>query len=276
MDLLTAKLAARTLLKKHVSDLDLTADFADEIIGQCTFLNYDKGSMLFIQRSPADLVFYVFAGLVKIYCPRSDGTRILMNLAGPGDLIGYADFMDSRGRRAQVFEAEALVKTSVALFTRDHLLKLLQTLDHESRSILIQRVNTAWSSIAHRFGRFLSMTFKERLEFVLKELSEKFGVRDSRGILLRPELTQSDFAEMIGSSRPMVSRLFAEMMKDGVLRRQGKHLILPEADKMPENSSQLKLVPKNTGASEPPARVANISIASVNGDASQHLKPRAM
>ena len=66
------------------------ADFADRIVGQCTFLNYDKGSALFIQGSPADVIFCVFAGLVKIYCPRSNGTRILMNIAGPGDLIGYA------------------------------------------------------------------------------------------------------------------------------------------------------------------------------------------
>ena len=68
-----------------------------------------------------------------------------MNVAGPGDLIGYADFIDARGRRAQVFEAEALTKTSVALFTRDHILRLVQSFDQETRSRLIERVNTAWS-----------------------------------------------------------------------------------------------------------------------------------
>ncbi len=254
MDLLKAKLT--TQLKKQVCDLELTANFADEVVSHCTFLNYDKASMLFIQGSPADLAFYVFAGVVKIYCPRSNGTRILMNVAGPGDLIGYADFIDSRGRRAQVFEAEALTKTSVALITRDHMLRLLQSLDQGSRSRLIERVNSAWSSIAHRFGTFLSMSFRERLEFALKELGEKFGVRDSRGILLTLELTQSDFAEMIGSSRPMVSHLFAEMMKERVLLRQGKHIILaePMADKAPDSSGQLKHAPKKAGTYEPVAR----------------------
>jgi len=50
-------------------------------------------------------------------------------VGGPGDLIGYADFIDARGRRAQVFEAEALTKTSVALFTRDYILRLVQSFD---------------------------------------------------------------------------------------------------------------------------------------------------
>jgi CRP/FNR family cyclic AMP-dependent transcriptional regulator len=251
MNLVAARLVATTQLKKQVGELDLTADFADEIVSRCTFLNYEKGSALFIQGSPADLVFYVFAGLVKIYCPRSNGSRILMNIAGPGDLIGYADFIDSGGRRAQVFEAEALVKTSVALFTRNHLLNLLQTLDQESRSRLIERVNTAWSSIAHRFGTFLGMTFKERLEFVLRELGEKFGVGDSRGALLRPELSHSDYADMIGSSRPMVSRLLSEMSDEGVLLRQGKQLVLSES--FTNNTSNLDKGVRNHSAKFEPA-----------------------
>jgi len=73
------------------------------------------------------------------------------------------------------------------------------------------------------------MSFKERLEVVLRELAAKFAVRDSRGILLTPELAHSDFAEMIGSSRPMVTRLMAEMAKEGRLLRQGKQLILRDS-----------------------------------------------
>jgi CRP/FNR family cyclic AMP-dependent transcriptional regulator len=226
MDQRKARLEATSQLKHRVDGLEITATFADEVVSQCTFVNYDEGSMLFIQGSPADILFYVFSGWVKTYCPLAGGTRILMNVAGPGDLIGYADFTDSRGHRAQVFEAEALTKISVALFTRNNILRLLQSLDQKTSSHLIERVNTAWSSIAYRFGSFLGMSLKERLEFVLKELGAKFGVRDSRGILLKPELTQFDFADMIGSSRPMVTRLMSQMIDERTLLRQGRQIIL--------------------------------------------------
>jgi hypothetical protein len=43
---------------------------------------------------------------------------------------------------------------------------------------------------------------------------------------LTPELVHADFADMIGSSRPMVTRLMAEMTKRGLLLREGKRLIL--------------------------------------------------
>ena len=61
---------------------------------------------------------------------------------------------------------------------------------------------------------------------VLGDLATKFGVKESRGILLVPEFGHSDFAEMIGCSRPMVSRLIAEMISAGSLAQNGKHYIL--------------------------------------------------
>ena len=82
--------------------------------------------------------------------------------------------------------------------------------------------------MAQWFGAFLGMPFRERLDVVLHELGSKFGVRDKRGILLMPELSHADLAEMIGSSRPMVSRLIAEMTEEGHLLRQGKQLVLLE------------------------------------------------
>ena len=82
--------------------------------------------------------------------------------------------------------------------------------------------------MAQWFGAFLGMPFRERLDVVLHELGSKFGVRDKRGILLMPELSHADLAEMIGSSRPMVSRLIAEVTEEGHLLRHGKQFVLLE------------------------------------------------
>ncbi len=233
---------ARNRLEMQLGELGIPAKFVDEIMGHHTLVNYNKGSMIFLQGSPADLLFWVFTGLVKVYCPRSDGTRIMVKLAGPGDLIGHVDYLDSRGRRAQVFEVEALTRCSVALFTRDHVIKLLQSVDHGSLLQMIERLNTLWSSMAQWFGAFLGMSFRERLEVILHELGAKFGVRDKRGILLMPELSHADLADMIGSSRPMVSRLIAEMTEEGHLLRQGKQFVLlePFAGGESDSANQLK------------------------------------
>jgi len=204
----------------------LPKELIDELIEHHTSVTYSKDSVIFLQGSPADLIFWVVSGLVKIYCPLAGGGRTLVRLAGPGDLLGHVDFLDSEHRRSQAFEAHALTKCSIAIVTREQLNRLLQKLESQQMISLIEGVNSYWSSMAQRFATFLGISFRERLEMTFSELAAKFGVRDTRGTLLMPELSHVDLAEMIGSSRPMVSRLVNEMIEEGSLTRRGKQYVL--------------------------------------------------
>jgi CRP/FNR family transcriptional regulator, cyclic AMP receptor protein len=243
-DLSGAIVEAKTRLQKQVCELGLAPEVAEEVFGHHVLMNYNKGATVASCGSPAQGLFYVITGMLKVYCPRPNGTRTLVKLVGPGDVVGYADYVDAKGHRAQVFGIDALTKSSVALFTREHILKILSTLEQSVLLRAIERLNTAWSAMAQWFGTFLGMSFQERLELVLSELATKFGVRDSRGILLTPELVHADFADMIGSSRPMVTRLMAEMIKQGLLLREGKRLILPKppVDQLSSIEEKKKLV----------------------------------
>jgi CRP-like cAMP-binding protein len=76
------------------------------------------------------------------------------------------------------------------------------------------------------YTRFLALNYSGELETLLRDLATRFGIKESRGILLVPELTRSDFAEMAGSSRAMVNRLIAEMISAGRLAQSGKQYII--------------------------------------------------
>ena len=73
----------------------LPEQLADELIRHHTSVTYAKDSIIFLQGSPADLMFWIMSGLVKLYCPMPDGERTLVRLCGPGDVLGYADFIDA-------------------------------------------------------------------------------------------------------------------------------------------------------------------------------------
>lgn len=91
---------------------------------------------------------------------------------------------------------------------------------------LFERLNTFWGSLVHRYASMMTLSYRERLEAMLAEVGARFGVRDARGTMLTLELGHDDWAEMIGSSRPMVSRLIAEKVQNRTLAREGKHYIL--------------------------------------------------
>jgi CRP/FNR family transcriptional regulator, cyclic AMP receptor protein len=198
-----------------------------ELLRGHTLVNYGRDSTIFVAGTPADIIFAVVSGWVRVYYSIGD-RRILCKLAGPGDVIGHMEVLREGGPGRRIFEARSLGKCSVSLVTREHLTSVLHHLDREVLIQILNRINGYWSVTIKRFVTMLLLSFRERLEFVLQELARDFGVRDARGILLLPELGHDDLADMIGSSRPMVTRLLGEMTEQGLVSRCGRNLVLLE------------------------------------------------
>src|SRR6202041_1095603 len=220
MNLQLSAQAQERLLSRLLA-MGLPRPGASALLERHMLVRYPKGAELFSMGSPADVLFAVLTGLVKVHSSRAGSDPVLVELAGPGDLVGYADFADADGARSQLFEATALTNTTVALFTRHQIVEVLKSREPEALLRITEAINSMWSSVVYRYATFLGMSLRKRLEIVLDELAERFGVPDSRGTLLLPELAQEELAEMIGSSRPMVSKLLTEMTERGMLIREG-------------------------------------------------------
>ena len=72
----------------------------------------------------------------------------------------------------------------------------------------------------------------------LLELTEKFGVRDWRGTLLRLKLTDEDLAELVGASRQGTTEQLNDFERQGVITCQRRRLII-----VPEKLWQLAQTP---------------------------------
>ncbi len=209
-----------------LSRWQIAPEFMAGIMAHRLPVTFAKGEPIFIQGSAADVAYCVLSGLVKVYYPLPDGTRVIVRVGGAGDFIGIIDAIGTNGRHVQALEAEAMTKVSVAIFTRDHVLAMLKSMPAAGLVALLQDVNTTWSEVFSWCAKFLGLSFRDRLRSIFEYLASRYGVRESRGILLTPELSHDDLAEMIASSRPMVSRLIAEFIDQGELARQGRHYIL--------------------------------------------------
>jgi hypothetical protein len=135
---------------------------------------------------------------------------------------------------------------------------------------LLGNLNATWSALFERYAGFIGLSFRERLEMVFKDLGARFGVEDRRGTLIILELSQEDLAEMIGSSRPMVSKVVGDMVEEGVLTRgEHRHFILRREA---EQQSRLASFPevarsaRAVGSSKSPARMAARSSTQASGD----------
>jgi CRP/FNR family transcriptional regulator, cyclic AMP receptor protein len=217
---------ALTLLRENFIRWQIPKELVEEVIERQIAISFEKGSMVFCEGKADGLIACVLSGYVKVYCPVGDGSRTLVRLAGPGEVIGYSDYIDEKGRHARLFEAQAASKCNVALFSRDHIARLLGALSPGSLIHIIQTLNTFWSQNLQLFVTLLTLPFADRLRLVLTDLGLRAGVRDSEGTILIPEFGHEDLSEMIGCSRPMVSRLISEMVDSGLIARRGKQYVL--------------------------------------------------
>jgi CRP-like cAMP-binding protein len=217
---------AFAILRTGLSRLNLPVDLVDELIERHIAVAFEKGALAFCEGNTDGMLACILSGYVNVYCPVGDGNRTLVRMAGPGEIIGYPDYVDEKGRHARMFEAQVASKCTLALFSRDHIARLLAGLPPEAMIAVVASLNTFWSENLRRFATLLNLPFWDRLTIVMSDLAKRAGVRDSEGIILIPEIGHEDLAEMIGCSRPMVSRLIAEMVESGLLSRRGKQYVL--------------------------------------------------
>jgi CRP-like cAMP-binding protein len=163
----------RSRLEAMLGSCGLPAEVTADIEDRLTPVTYEKGAVIFLRGAPCDLLFWLVKGFVKLYLPRQDGNRTLVDLARPGDFLGFVHDRDSKGRR-HLLEAQALTKCSVGLLTRGQIDLILSKLDHTGTIHLLEQLNVAWSAMFERYVCFLGSTFRTRLEMVLNGLGTRF------------------------------------------------------------------------------------------------------
>ena len=253
---------AFTMLRANLSGLNLSQDFVDKLIEHHIAVAYEKGALALCEGKTDGMLACVLSGYAKVYCPVGDGNRTLVRLAGPGEVIGYPDYVDEKGRNARLFEIQVATKCTLALFSRDHVIRLLADLPSENLISIFAALNTFWSMNFRFFTTLLNLPFWDRLTIVLSDLAKRAGVQDSEGIILMPEVFHEDLAEMIGCSRPMVSRLMAQMIESGLLaRRARQYVLLDKWDFGDDNRNSQRSVSRNGGVRYEQDRVASRGFA---------------
>jgi CRP-like cAMP-binding protein len=193
-------------------------------------VTYEKNSIIFHSGEAADLVYVLVSGEVKLQYDTRD-PHLLVSIARAGQMIGvFASDLGaaSNGRPEQLFTAQALSRSKVAIIPTARVAQGLQQLRPEQLVRVLESNREQWVRLSCRLLDYLSMGIRRRLVHALAEIAEHFSVSDARGRLITVRLSHDDLAALVGASRPMVSKHLKKLESDGVLTRdQGRYRILP-------------------------------------------------
>ena len=183
---------------------------------------YPRDAMLFTEGQLARGVFVLCSGKVKLSTTSREGKTVITKLSGHGDVLGLNATISNRPYEVT---AEMVEPGQANFITSEALLQFLHEYEEVALSVmkhLSQDYFTAYEKV-----RMLGLAHSpgEKFAKLLLEWSAEPG-NSSHSRQLRLRLTHEEIAEMIGTTRETVSRLFSEFKKKQLIKSRGSTLVI--------------------------------------------------
>src|SRR5215470_16932509 len=183
---------------------------------------YPKGAMLFIEGQMARGVFVHCSGKVKLSTTSREGKTIITKISESGDVLGLNAVISNlpyevTAEMMEPGQANFIPRDSLMHFLREHGEVALRVAEQLSRNYY-----NAYEEI-RTLG--LATSPSEKFAKLLLSWTSKSSQNDG-SMQVKLTLTHEEIAEIIGTTRETVSRLFSEFKKRQLLQLKGSTLII--------------------------------------------------
>jgi len=176
---------------------DMTSDEISEIAHITTECRFSPKEVIFIPDDPADAVYFLTNGRVRLYQISSEGKEITLGILQPGDIFGE---METLGQSRREVFAEAMDTCYACKIDKKPFEKLLQS----KPKLALKLIQVMARRFQQAQSRIEDMAFRDvtgRLSKLILKLADEFGEQTSRGTRICVKLTHRDIGNMIGVSR---------------------------------------------------------------------------
>lgn len=201
-----------------VQDLAVVAQICSDRI-------YSRGEIIFSQDDPADSIFILNRGCVRMSVVNPGGREKIVGLFQTGDVFGESVLGTDEKRRVQ---AEAHDECWVSIVSRDNFLRVMNVkpaLAYNLIEILTHKLVEAREEI----GALSFLDTERRVARTLLQLAHRHGkqtVSDNHLIKLKIAVSHEQLARMIGGNRPHISTIMSKFKKRGWVHYQGRKLLI--------------------------------------------------
>ena len=203
------------MAQKKDAPLDLRTYLAKARGG--TTQNYRKKATVFSQGSPADAVFYIEKGKVKLTVLSSRGKEAVVAILGSGDFFGEGSLA---GQPLRMATATAMTECSILRLQKETMVRMLHNepaLSELFMAYLLSRNVRIEEDLVDQ----LFNSSEKRLARALLLLA-RYGKQD-KPIRVAPKISQETLAEMIGTTRSRVNFFLNKFKKLGFIEYDGRH-----------------------------------------------------
>jgi CRP-like cAMP-binding protein len=176
---------------------------------------YAKGQVIFSQGDPADAVFYVKKGRIKVTVVSRQGKEAVISILGPDQLLGEGCLI---GQQKRLATASSLLDCSVLKIPKSEMQHILQE-NRAFSQFFISNILSRNARIEEDLIDQLFNSTERRLARVLLLLAN-FG-KEGRPEPIVAKISQELLAEMIGTTRSRVSHFMNKFRRLGFIDYNG-------------------------------------------------------
>ncbi len=200
----------KTMLHRvHLFD-ELASEETEALTAHSSLRVYPPNAVLLNEGDVASSLYVIVEGKVKVYVSDADGKEAILNIMGPGEYFGELSLVDDEPCSASVVTLTPMRAMAITKQDFRECLKLHPEMAFNLIAALIKQVRGLTESIKN-----LSLNdVYGRVAHTLQELAveKEDGTR-----VIEQKLTHQDIANIVGSSREMVSRILKDLTRGDYL-----------------------------------------------------------
>ena len=199
-----------------------------------------RTTSLFSQDQPADSVYFLEDGLVKLTRTNHSGGRIILGICGPGQIIGEEVLANDAA--SYYAEAEILSQSSLLRVPKDAMLRAMVS-NPELSNALVTFLLERKLALAQKVELLCLHDVEYRILFYLAELSKLVKPQDD-GEGYQLPITQLELADLIGATRETTSTTLNQLERRGLVKLSRRLLTVPSPVTL-RSAAMAKVAPAN-------------------------------
>jgi len=180
-----------------------------------TVSTYPRDAVVFQQASPADAVFYIRKGRIKLVVASQQGKEAVVAVLGPGEFFGEGCLI---GQPLRLATARAMVDSEVLRVGKPEMIRVLHD-EPAFGEVFMAHLLTRNSRVEEDLADQLFNSSEKRLARALLLLAN-FG-KDDGPQPITAKISQETLAEIVGTTRPRVNSFMNKFRKLGFIEYNG-------------------------------------------------------
>lgn len=202
----------------------LEPDKLKRLAEEMSLAHFKRGNRVLGNLHSRTDILLVLKGAIAVTWQHDSSHQVLVTLLAPGEMFGVSSSL--LPELAQGLRGYAFIDSLVATINSRRLLDILLGVKLSAFKSATE-MTMGWSfNTLMRYIKMFHLLPRERLVIALIEMGSKFGVRDSRGLILNLPISQKDLANLLGASRQTVNADLGQLVRLGAVVNLHRQIIL--------------------------------------------------